>query len=138
MTPTRIIWHHSAAENPTPQFMAINDWHKVRDFPKSSLGFYVGYHYVIEKDGTVMKAREDTEIGAHDTGENLNSLGICLVGDFTNIRPTIAQEKAFRKLLLELMLKHNISINSIEPHRRDDTTECPGKMMPENWPLGLL
>jgi N-acetylmuramoyl-L-alanine amidase len=93
---------------------------------------------VIEKDGTVVQCREDTEIGAHDAGENPDSLGICLVGDFTDKRPTMEQEKAFRNLLLTLMLKYGISVNSIEPHRRDDTTECPGKCMPENWPLGLL
>lgn len=138
MKTSRIIWHHSAADSPTPQFAAINDWHKARSFPLSSLGFYVGYHYVIEKDGTVTQARKDTEIGAHDTGENMDSIGICLVGDFTISRPTLAQEKSFALLLRQLMLKYNISVNSIEPHRRDDATECPGKSMPENWALGLL
>lgn len=138
MKTKRIIWHHSAAESPTPQFAAINDWHKARTFPKSSLGYFVGYHYVIEKDGSVIQARVDTEIGAHDTGENLDSIGICLVGDFTNSRPTFEQEISFALLLRQLMLKYNISVNSIEPHRRDDNTDCPGKSMPENWALGLL
>lgn len=138
MKPKRIIWHHSAADNPTPQFAAINEWHKARGFPLSSLGFYVGYHYVIEKDGTVVRARNDDEIGAHDTGENLDSLGICLVGDFTTKRPTFEQEATFKTLLRTLMFAHNITLNAIEPHRRDDSTECPGKAMPENWPLGLL
>lgn len=138
MKTNRIIWHHSAAESPTPQFAAINEWHKARAFPLSSLGYYVGYHYVIEKDGSVIQARKDAEIGAHDTGENMDSIGICLVGDFTNSRPTLAQEKSFASLLRKLMLTYNISVNSIEPHRRDDTTECPGLSMPENWALGLL
>jgi len=138
MKPRRIIWHHSAAESPTPQFDAINEWHKVRTFPLSSLGYYVGYHYVIEKDGTVKQARKDDEIGAHDQGENIDSIGICLVGDFTNSRPTFLQEVSFALLLRKLMFMHNISIAAIETHRRDDTTECPGKAMPENWPLGLL
>jgi hypothetical protein len=127
MKTSRIIWHHSAADSPTPQFDAINQWHKERTFPLSSLGFYVGYHYVIEKDGTVKQARE-----------NMDSIGICLVGDFTVSRPTLAQEKSFASLLRKLMLAYNISVNSIEPHRRDDSTECPGKSMPENWALGLL
>lgn len=135
---TRIIWHHSAAEAPLPQAAAIDEWHQKRGFPKSSLGYFVGYHYVIEKDGRIVQTRKDDEIGAHDTGENMDSIGICLVGDFTVSRPTLAQEKSFASLLRKLMLAYNISINSIEPHRRDDATDCPGKSMPENWALGLL
>lgn len=40
----------------------------------------VGYHYIIRRDGTVEKGREDTAIGAHAVGWNSQSLGICLVG----------------------------------------------------------
>ena len=138
MIPRRIVWHHSAADTPDPQFHAINGWHKDRGFPISSLGFYVGYHYVIEKDGTVARARTDQEIGAHDTGENIDSLGICLVGNFSVSVPTVQQAFAFANLLRQLMMAHVISINAIEPHRRDDKTECPGTLMPDNWPMGLL
>jgi N-acetyl-anhydromuramyl-L-alanine amidase AmpD len=138
INPKRIIWHHSAADAPNPQTAAINEWHKARDFPLSKSGYYVGYHYVIEKDGTVVQCREDTELGAHDTGENMDSIGICLVGNFETSRPSVEQEASFAHLLRRLMFLHNIPLASIEPHRRDDTTDCPGKNMPESWPLGLL
>lgn len=135
MTPRRIIWHHSAYQSDEPQFAKINEWHKARDFPRSREGWYVGYHYVIEKAGAVIQARYDDEIGAHDQGENLDSIGICLAGDFNKERPTEAQTRAFRKLWLDLVVRLNIPVLAIEPHRRDDNTDCPGKNLSDDWPL---
>lgn len=40
----------------------------------------VGYHYIIRRDGTVEKGRQDFEPGAHASGYNMHSLGVCLVG----------------------------------------------------------
>ena len=133
MTPRRIIFHHSDAQAPSPQFAAIDQWHKERKFPLSSMGFYVGYHYVIEKDGTVRQARKEDEIGAHDEGENVNSIGICLVGNFTYSLPTEQQAAAAATLVGQIRSRWPIPVTRIEPHRWDDTTECPGKMLPDNW-----
>lgn len=138
MIPKRIIWHHSASQLLGHQASSIDQWHKDRGFPISSRGFYIGYHYIIEKDGSVFKAREENEIGAHDQGENIDSIGICLAGDFSKDMPSVAQMKAFAALLLDIVYRHKISINAIEPHRRDDTTECPGSNLPDNFPIGLL
>ncbi len=133
--PNRIIWHHSANDSSEPQFMQINDWHKDRDFPLSSMGFYVGYHYVIEKDGTIKQARKETEIGAHDQGENINSIGICLAGNFNLKVPTLEQEISIARLIKEIRGRHNIPITRIEPHRYDDDTDCPGKLLKDNWAI---
>jgi len=133
MIPRRIIWHHSADNSTAHQFEKINRYHKSRDFLRSSLGFYVGYHYLIEWDGTIKKAREENEIGAHDTGENLNSIGICLAGDFSTHLPSETQVKQIAKLVTEIKSRWDIPITRIEPHRWDDDTECPGKFLKDNW-----
>lgn len=138
MVPKRIIWHHSADNSNENQFAKIDAYHKTRGFPISSLGYYVGYHFVIEKNGAVIKARMSDEIGAHDQGENPDSVGICLAGNFDIEMPTYAQELAFRVVLLELMLKWGITLLQIEPHRRDDQTSCPGKNLQDNYPISLL
>lgn len=135
MTPKRIIWHHSAYQSDEHQAAKIDQWHKDRGFPISSLGYYIGYHYIIEKDGSVFKAREENEIGAHDQGENIDSLGICLAGDFNKEMPTVAQTNAFRTLWLDIIIRLSIPILAIEPHRRDDSTDCPGKNLTDDWPL---
>lgn len=133
MTPKRIIWHHSADKSDGPQFDKINKYHKSRKFPNSSLGFYVGYHYVIEQNGDTVQARTPTEIGAHDTGENLNSIGICLAGDFTTSQPTEHQAAAAARLVHRLCTDFKIPITRVEPHRWDDDTACPGAALPDNW-----
>lgn len=133
ITPARIVWHHSADNFTGAQFAKIDAYHKTRDFPKSSLGFYVGYHYLIEHDGRIVQARKETEIGAHDTGENLNSIGICLAGNFNLTYPTTEQAISAARLIKEIRTRWNIPITRIEPHRWDDETECPGTLLSDNW-----
>lgn len=53
----------------------IRNWH-VNDNKWSD----IGYHYVIRRNGTVEKGRNIETIGAHVSGHNKNSVGICLVG----------------------------------------------------------
>lgn len=133
MKPKRIIWHHTADAQQADQFEKVNAYHKTRDFPLSALGFYVGYHYFIERDGTIRQAREDTEIGAHDQGENLDSIGVSLAGNFNIEMPSEAQIASGGKVIFELMRKWNIPITRVEPHRRDDTTDCPGTKLGDDW-----
>lgn len=131
--PNRIIWHHSADDYTGDQFRKINDYHQSLDFPQSSLGYFVGYHYLVEKSGEVKKARNEDEIGAHDRGENVNSLGICFAGDFSVELPNERQEEAAARLIGEIMKRWSIPITRIEPHRWGDTTECPGKRLNDFW-----
>ena len=129
----RIIWHHTGDASQAPQFDKINLWHKSKNFPLSSLGFYVGYHFLIEPDGTVRQARNLDEIGAHDQGENLDSLGLGIAGNFDIGVPSENQTAAAVKILGEMMSSVGIKINRIEPHRQDDATSCPGLNIGDNW-----
>lgn len=52
----------------------IDRWHKERGWSS------IGYHWVITIDGTVEAGRHPEVPGAHATGHNKNSLGICLIG----------------------------------------------------------
>ncbi len=132
MVPVRIIFHHTADASKSNQFDKVNAYHKTRDFPFSRLGFYVGYHYFIERDGSIRQAREEDEIGAHDQGENLNSIGVCFAGNFDIEYPTEQQWTAYAKIIGEIRARHPIPINRIEPHRLDDATSCPGKNVPDD------
>lgn len=132
-TPNKIIWHHSADSFAGNQFYRINEAHKLRAFPMSRLGYYVGYHYVVEKSGEVKKARWEEEVGAHDAGENVNSLGICLAGNFSIGLPSLEQEEAVALLLGQIMKRWNIPLSRVEPHRWGDTTECPGVLLHDYW-----
>jgi len=136
--PIQIIVHHTAAVAPIPQFEAINEWHKARKFPISSLGFYVGYHYVIEKDGTVQQARKDNEEGAHTYGQNFNSIGICLVGDFDFEWPTHEQIVSVGALIETKQREHSIPIEALYPHIHYNNTSCYGTRLPDDWAKQVL
>ncbi|AIZ78774.1 N-acetylmuramoyl-L-alanine amidase [Actinobacillus equuli] len=97
----------------------INDWHKQRGFKRTSAAVkqfnphlaHLGYHFVIDTDGTVETGRQVGEIGAHVQGHNSNSLGICLVGGIradgkNHGEYTEKQWHALHRLLCELEANH--------------------------------
>lgn len=86
---THIIIHCSATPNGRPNTIEdIDAWHRQNGWQRKSQWMRefnprlasVGYHYVIQVDGTVRTGRHPDEIGAHAAGHNSTSLGICLVG----------------------------------------------------------
>jgi len=133
MQPKRIIFHHTADAYQGPQFAKIDVYHRQRGFPRSSLRYFVGYHYLVEIDGKVRKAREPEEIGAHDKDENVGSIGIGLAGNFDTHMPSKAQEIATARLTKVLIDKYKIPLIDLEPHRLNDNTSCPGKNLPDDW-----
>ena len=52
----------------------------------------IGYHYVIYRDGTVHLGRDVDIAGAHVSGYNAHSIGICYVGGLENI-PGVSYQK---------------------------------------------
>ena len=85
----------------------IDDWHAKRGFQRSPAARVrynpslraIGYHYVIYRNGAISTGRDVTEIGAHVTGYNQKSLGICLVG---TDQFTAAQWESLRALVSRL------------------------------------
>ena len=122
MIPKQIVIHHSASR-PHTSVAEINEWHKVRGFTLSSLNFYVGYHYVILFDGSVIQTRRDNEIGCH-TIPNEGKIGICLTGNFMTDIPTSDQIVSLTALTNKLKIMYNIK--EVYGHRDFSNTECPG------------
>ena len=153
--PIYLIIHHSGGSEADPTtdtsnhtFEIVNEWH--RQNPKinlgypSSLGFFIGYHFFIEKTGKTTQGRDELEIGAHVVGMNDKSIGICLAGNFDrlpslpNSKPTKEQEESLKKLLKELSLKYNILPDKVVPHRYFANRTCYGKNLPDNWARNLF
>lgn len=67
---------HCAATPEGKEFYAadIEKWHKQKGYLK------IGYHYVIDLDGTIEAGRPEPEVGAHCAGHNAHSIGICTIG----------------------------------------------------------
>ena len=126
MTPKTIIIHHSVSNRDKTTLNNINEWHRVRFNFKSSLGYFVAYHYVILGSGKIVQTRQDNEIGAH-TIPNEGKLGICLTGNFEGEQPSQAQLSSLKNLLMNLKQAWNLTNNDIYPHNYYSATLCPGK-----------
>lgn len=97
------------------------------------LGYYVGYHRVIEADGTVRIARIDTERDCDSLGHNYDSLSVCLAGNFDVSEPTRIQAAALGALLSHWCTLWGLESAEIFPHRRFNSTSCYGAKVPDNW-----
>lgn len=123
---TEIIIHCSATpEGRDVTVETIDKWHKDRGFKK------IGYHYVIYLDGSIHKGRDESEIGAHCSLHNANSIGICYIGGYIQqgkkLVPkdtrTSAQKEALLKLLNELAEKYPDA--TIHGHNEFAKKDCP-------------
>jgi N-acetylmuramoyl-L-alanine amidase len=131
--PTKLIVHHSAITRHADQLAEINQYHKSKEFPISSFGFYVGYHYLINHAGVITHTRADDEEGAHSKGINFESIGICLEGNFDEELPTEEQKSSLGKLLVGLCQKYKLDVTDIYPHRAFRDTACYGKKLDDSW-----
>lgn len=67
---------HCSASGPHTTRDDIKRWHKQKGFTD------IGYHYVIEYDGSIKLGRSIDEPGAHCKDHNSDTVGICLVGGY--------------------------------------------------------
>jgi len=126
MTPKYIIIHHTATSRDNTTFEAINEYHRQKWNLKSSLGYYIGYHYLILGNGQYRQGRSDTDEGIHTKGWNDKAIGICLTGNFMEEKPSEAQLKTLKDLIETLSKRWNIPKENIKGHREVGATLCPG------------
>lgn len=119
-----IVLHHTG--NPTDDDLSaaeIDTSHKAQGWT------CIGYHYVIRKDGTVEIGRPHWTVGAHAYGENNQTIGIHVCGNFEIGEPTDAQIESLAMLLANLCTDYSLPIDRdhIVGHRELMSTACPGE-----------
>ena len=119
----KVIIHCSATrEGQDVKMEEIKSWHLDKGWRD------IGYHYVIELDGSVKAGRPVELIGAHCLGQNKFSIGVCYVGGVDEkLQPkdtrTDEQKKALKKLINKLRKQHeDISIHA---HHEYSNKACP-------------
>jgi len=130
---TSLVIHHSATETGNAEVFralhrAVNGW------------VDIGYHFVIgngslSEDGEIERGRPMWAVGAHARGHNTDTLGICLVGNFSLTYPTVKQRISLAALLRELLSGYALSESAILLHRDVPgcITECPGDNISNEW-----
>lgn len=103
----------------------LTRWHKAKGWQT------VGYHWIIDRDGSVAKGREETTQGAHVEGHNKGTIGICLLGghgssenDQFSKHFTPEQDAALRELIESI--KERTPIKAIRGHNEVAAKACPG------------
>lgn len=119
----KIIIHCSATPAGRDVHAAdIDLWHRQRGFRA------IGYHYVVDLDGSIEQGRPEAEIGAHCRGYNAHSIGVCYVGGLdANGHPadtrTPNQRRALRQLVAELRRRYPAA--TIHGHNQFAAKDCP-------------
>lgn len=120
----RIIIHNADAKKCSAQ--DIHRWHKERGWSG------MGYHFLVRKDGTIERGRPENTIGAHASGHNSDSIGVCFEGAFMTERMGQTQINAGRELIS--YLKNKYGITKVQRHKDVNPTNCPG----DNFPFDAI
>ena len=102
---------------------------EIRRWHKNERGWSdIGYHYVIDLDGTIEAGRDIETAGAHCTGHNAKSIGICYVGGCdAQMQPkdTRTEQQKASLLLLLKYLRQRYPKAEIIGHRDVSAKSCP-------------
>ena len=131
----RITVHHSAEREPpslngsvAQSSAAVRSIQKAHMDGKETGWGDIGYHFVIDPYGRVFEGRELAWQGAHAAGSNnIQNIGICLIGNFDEEKPTKAALDRLRQLIDTLRSKWKVPRNQVLTHQELKKTECPGR-----------
>lgn len=91
----------------------------------------IGYHWIIDRDGSITQGRKEHVIGAHVQNHNTGSIGICLIGGFGSSENdqflkhyTLRQEHALKTLINDI--KTRTPIKYVRGHNEVAAKACPG------------
>lgn len=138
---SHLVVHHSATPNTASDWAAVvrSFW----DFHVNTNGWDdIGYNYLVDPNGIIYEGRGNDVQGAHFSGANGGTMGVCVIGNFTEITPTQAAKDGLREILAwkacdrnidpqesSLHNSSNLNLNHICGHRDGPLpTACPGDM----------
>lgn len=116
-----IVLHHAAAK--TCSVYDVHSWH----IGNGWIG--IGYHYFVRKDGSIYRGRPENAVGAHATGVNSTSIGICAEGDFMTEAMATAQMNAIIALVADIEKRYGNKLKVVR-HMDVGYTDCPGNKYP--------
>lgn len=158
----QLFVHHTAGSNfddrPKATMRAIYWYHVVRQ------GWCdVGYNFVVSDDGRIFEGRwardyaswetHDSEtrsgravVGAHVSGYNSGAVGISVMGNYSQVRPSPAVRRSLAELIAWEVDRHDLGVRGrhvyknpvtgaarrlpwVAGHRDAGSTDCPGDLL---------
>lgn len=127
-TATPPLWRDN--KSTSSKVAEVKRWH-VSSPPVGRGWRDIGYHFLIDRDGTVANGRPVAQVGAHTLGHNQGTIGVALFGghgssanDRFADNYTPAQDEALRDLLEVFSVKY--PIKKISGHNEYAAKACPG------------
>lgn len=138
-TPTHIIIHHSgnnysSGTNYSSVIRSIWNYHVNTNGWED-----IGYNWLIDPNGVLYEGRGDGVRGAHFSGMNSYTMGVCLIGNFQTVNPTTnainkledliaweATDKSIDVLTSSYLGSTGLYLRHISGHRDGGSTDCPG------------
>ncbi|MFI5380694.1 MAG: peptidoglycan recognition family protein [Tepidisphaerales bacterium] len=130
-----VVVHHS--DTKVGGAVSFDNGHRARGWECLGYDFVIG-NGTYTRDGEIEVGQRWVRqmVGAHAGVEEFNKygIGICLVGDFQNTRPSAAQLKSLAYLTGYLQRTYHIPANRVIGHRdcKVGHTLCPGRYMDMN------
>jgi hypothetical protein len=135
---THLIVHHSAGSNTSGNWAAVV--RAIWDYHVNGNGWSdIGYNYLVDPNGVLYEGRGNNILGAHFCAKNGNTMGVCVMGDFTNVTPTENAITSLQRLLAWKACDRDIdplgsafhpssglNLKNISGHRDGCSTACPG------------
>jgi len=127
MIPNKIIIHHSLTkDSQTVSWGAIRKYH-IETMGWDDIGYQWGLELINDHYEILMGRRPDL-IGTHTIGQNDQSIGICVVGNYDVDPFTDPLRDELQKLITWLMLTYKIPPKEIYGHTEfANYKTCPGK-----------
>ena len=127
-----IVVHHSASARSTTADQ-IDRWHRDRGFMR------IGYHFVIEEDGTLRYGRPIDMVPAAQGGANTGTIAVCITGDNTrgDRQWNDHQRWTFRRLVEDIrrLLGRPLPVvGHRDAAHPDHPTLCPGVDVDATFP----
>ncbi|MBN2301700.1 MAG: N-acetylmuramoyl-L-alanine amidase, partial [Lentisphaerae bacterium] len=92
----------------------------------------IAYHLVIDRAGRVWEGRSLMYEGAHVSGQNEKNIGVMLLGNFEEQKPSEEQIAAMKLLVSLLRNRYRIKKHRIYGHCDLGPSLCPGKHLYEH------
>jgi hypothetical protein len=89
----------------------------------------IGYHFAIDPQGNVWEGRPLVYQGAHVRDYNERNLGVLVLGNFDEQRPTREALDALDAFVSAQMSRFNIPLREVRTHQEFSITACPGRTL---------
>lgn len=134
-----VVVHHSV----TPQEWGMKQTMELIKSAHKNAGLaydgFPAYHYIIGNDWAC-EGRPENTVGYHAGvwSINLESVAVCLVGNFNENKLTSYQKSELQRILKKWTGQYDIELDHVKLHRELKATACPGNNITKDLIYQLL